>query len=88
MCQRVDTLIGMPELLLGNNSQYDMIIAMFVATKERSRLIDFVHLPTQSLNVLYRPRGQQITLVQGAIALLRVFRPQLWLAYSFAIMLI
>ena len=33
--------------------------------------------------MLYRSRGRQLTMTQGAVALLRVFGPNLWLAYLF-----
>ena len=69
---------------MDNNSQYDMIIGPFIATQERLRLVDMLQLPSEPINLLYRPRGRQITLAQGAVALLRVFRLELWLAYLFA----
>ena len=61
-----------------------MIIGPLIATQERLRLVDMLQLPSEPMNLLYRPRGRQITLAQGAVALLRVFRLELWLAYLFA----
>lgn len=58
-----------------------MIVSSFLATRERLRLVDILLLPSEPINLLYRPRGRQITLVQGAVALLRVFRLELWLVY-------
>ena len=78
-----DSITGLLTLLIGNDSQYDMIIGPFTATRERLRLVDMLLLPSEPINLLYRPRGHQTTLVQGAVALLQVFRLELWLVYLF-----
>ena len=73
----------MPALLIENNSQYDMAIGQFHALPLRNRFVDFVRLPAEPVVFLYRPRGQQITLMRGTVALLHVFQMNLWLMYLF-----
>ena len=68
---------------MGNDSQYDIIVGSFAALEERLRFVDMLLLPSEPINLLYRPRGHQTTLVQGAVALLQVFRLELWLVYLF-----